>query len=350
MLILRNQLLRIGLAVLVVSGCAVLNRQVGDDSDAENGKQKESGLNDVNVIPEDAAYDSQLESGRGDVSVIPVDAATDAALGADTSMTNTCRVVDLEENDADAAVVDAMVPTEPTISGMIIDNGDCLSGVQVCMMYRYRDSSSPAIDSTAGNAASTNQYGVFELSVPSESSSLITLTPRKAGYRFKPSSLSLNESITDAGVSGLSFIATAVDGGLPEYATGKWRVVEVNCFGVGNCAIPDIIVGSPLETLYKYVYNTYNVGDTLTFENGCLFGGADCVEGTHYSDENAFCRGFVYTVPLASSTVVRTGEYVPETQSWQISINLHACHSHDCYDVAKQIILKQESSSADTGR
>jgi hypothetical protein len=62
----------------------------------------------------------------------------------------------------------------------------------------------------------------------------------------------------------------------------------------------------------------------LTFYNGCLFGGIDCIKGTHYSDEEAraFCSG--RQDPFANGhyfirTELNVGEYDSETQSWQIT-------------------------------
>jgi hypothetical protein len=331
MFILWGRFPLIGLVILIVWGCAVSGHQAVDGGDAAYARQMESDVNDGGVISQDTAYNSQIESGVIDVSVIPFDAATD--IGADTSIANSCRVVDLEENNTDAAAMDATIPTAPTISGTIIHNGDCVSGVEVCLTRMD-------FDETSYNVL-TDRYGVFEVPVSSDTltgSASLSLTPRKAGYRFEPSSSSLSRSITDSGVSGLSF--TAVEVGIPDYATGQWRVVEVSCSGPDYCGHANILQG-----FQKTFFDEYHPGDVLTFEDGCLFGGINCVAGSHYSDTQAKCIGM--SGQFHSSTLVNEGDYDPATQSWQI-VRTERFYAGMRYDTMSQnIVLKQESSYED---
>jgi hypothetical protein len=268
---LRNQRLTIGwMAVLIVWGC----------TDSTHYESSDSHVN--------AAYNTQIESSVRDIGVMPHDAAADAR--EDISTTRACRVVDLEDNSTDDAGVDKTDPSLLTVSGTIVHNGDCLSGVEVCSIYG---------EGGLARSVFTNRSGAFEVSfgILTEGYMGVTLTPRKAGYQFEPRNLS--QSISNSGVSELSF--TAVEVGLPDYAVGQWKVVEAS-------ELPD-----GFEDFYGiYLHRT---GDSITFENGCLFGGINCVDGLRYSDSSAFCREtFSHGV-----SNINEGDYDPNTQTWQIT-------------------------------
>jgi hypothetical protein len=324
MFILRGRFILIGLVVLIAWGCGVSNRYAPDDSsiDTAYDSQIESGVNDVGVIPQDAASGSQIESGVIDVSVIPIDAATD--VGANTSTTNTCRVVDLEENNTNDAGADDIDTTTPKMTGMISVNGDCLSGVEVCLIA----------GSTYGSEAYstfTNRYGVFEVRARAEGIPPdYTLTPRKAGYQFEPTSSPLSTSMWASGGYRLSF--TAVEVGLPDYATGQWRVVNESCDNAGDSSINCDILND-FSDRFKY-----RAGDVVAFENGCLFGGIDCVEGLLYSDRNAFCRGDSFM----SESFDSSGAYDPDTRNWQIDRTYRHRSDGIFVDTTQHIILKSE--------
>jgi hypothetical protein len=318
MFVLRNRPSLIGFIVLIIWGCAPSRRHAVDDSDAEHDKQIESGVIDVGVMPDDAATD----------------------VGADTSITNACRVVDLEENRADAAAMDAMASTAPLVTGTIIDNGDCLSGVEVCLTIWNAAR-------TETYSALTDRYGVFE--VPTQAKGRVNprpadfeLTPRKAGYRFEPSSSQLTDSILDSGMSGLSF--TAIEVGLPNYATGQWRVIEESCdYSPSNtCDIPD--TAKSWSTFTDFL--KFHSGDVLTFENGCLFGGINCVEGLHYSDEGAFCGNSIH----GSISGISEGDYDPETQNLKITRTLQGRIEFQNLSIKQQMTLKQELHDEDAGK
>jgi hypothetical protein len=147
----------------------------------------------------------------------------------------------------------------------------------------------------------------------------VGIIPREAA-----SDVGTNTSITDArGDVDLKEI--------PDYATGKWRVVEIGCPPDDSCVYLNRF--SPPQELF------YRSGDVLIFKDGCLFGRVNCVEGLHYSEENI----------TFMTRCISEGEYDPDTQRWQITrnVSIRAGSNPLTEDYQEVITLERELSDGD---
>lgn len=298
-----------------------------DESDASNKGKTEAGPDEDGAI---RAGDFGFDASSAPISDAEIDTSTNAR----------CRVVDSDYNITDDAAVMEVDLTGLIVSGVISHDGECLSNVEVCLIYRDGDRVEVI-------SAITDRYGVFELSTRVENDPLqflfateVELIPRKAGYTFEPSSHPLSVSVFESSVDGLSI--TAVKEELPSYAIGDWRVVEETCGASSGLRL------TPTVDCHSFGFLPNELDNVLTFKDGCLFGGISCVEGLHYQDEKAFCRVTGPDFQGISRTLFSEGDFDEESQQWRIIRTYHQTiplvgGPGNMYTFTKRMVLERES-------
>lgn len=199
-----------------------------------------------------------------------------------------------------------------TISGIISDDGNCVSGVEVCLLFRVQ------YDIVA-YTVETDQNGTFTL-VTGRPSEFITITPRKAGYEFDPPSfVDLTDSSFESDNAEVRFTAHKKE--IPEHATGQWKVTRDSCDEIRkSCSeTDDKAIGC--QNLHILCDGPGGVGSVFGFSEGCLFGGINCVSGFQYSENNALCEGYQYTCGMFITCYrrYREGTYDESAGKWYIS-------------------------------
>ncbi len=291
------------IALLLLCGSGCVESTSLTKTDGSDGRSKrDSGCAD------DSCGDRDDESSIGsdtpiEAGVIDVSSSDESSpnLDASTGASGTCRVVD-PEDDADNEKDDAGIEEGPSdsqeIGGIISHQGDCLSGIHVCVKH-----------SMSAAALYTDRYGSFTYRETFESDfESWLIIPRSAEYLFEPNELRITNDGLESTRITVNF--TAIRRELPSHATGYWKVVGENKGSQGD----------EEESVFE-------------FKDGCLFGGVDCVNGLHYSDEFAFCRmqdhdetdvglipyGDVF-ISTGRSPKLHTGEFDPDTQRWTFTV------------------------------
>lgn len=278
--------------VLVIAGCTKPNRN--------SQINRADGAPDQGRTCIDASCSN--DTGLADIGpevIAPSDAASD-----------NCRVVDPEEGLDDAGIEEESQGTA-VVEGLITIEGDCLSGVEVCVTRSFDTWSICSL-------VTTDRYGRFIYRDDSEYSDAhhIYFRPRKGGFTFEPEyhDRYFDPDGDETNLEPLRF--TAIRRGYLSHATGRWRVIEDK----------DISVCTPtMPTTSMCQSNPDQTGNTFEFTDGCLFEGMNCVSDLEYKDVSDFCRSFdLWNAGhgLNFSPVIYEGEFDPDTQRWIITKSL----------------------------